>query len=214
MTDHTVQITCPHCRRAYRMKVDFERLKRVRTRASCNRCKKSFDVASRLAASTSSLPASSPSDDTATASRRKSLRARARRAEESTEESEMDLQEFADVSNLLRSLPPDPQPPPIPPVIVGSPVAHAASGPASTEPEAELESGLVSGGPASGPASGLASGPASGPASEPGIKAPTAPPIPMSWLDLADPGLADLPISRSRAARSLEWLLNQVRSPH
>lgn len=48
MSLSTIEISCPHCRRTYRVKIDLERLMRVRTRATCSRCKKSFDVASRL----------------------------------------------------------------------------------------------------------------------------------------------------------------------
>jgi hypothetical protein len=43
-----VTISCPHCRRQYTMKIDPERLQRLKTRATCGRCGKTFDVASRI----------------------------------------------------------------------------------------------------------------------------------------------------------------------
>jgi hypothetical protein len=45
-----ITISCPHCRRQYTMKADLERLQRVKTRATCGRCRNSFDVASRIVA--------------------------------------------------------------------------------------------------------------------------------------------------------------------
>ncbi|MGZ3407646.1 MAG: hypothetical protein ACXVAN_14450 [Polyangia bacterium] len=45
-----VTISCPHCRRQYNMKIDPERLQRLKTRATCGRCGKTFDAASRIAA--------------------------------------------------------------------------------------------------------------------------------------------------------------------
>ena len=47
-------LSCPHCGRHYKMKIDPERLKRLKTRATCGRCGKTFDVASRVAAAASS----------------------------------------------------------------------------------------------------------------------------------------------------------------
>ncbi|HEX8953191.1 MAG TPA: hypothetical protein VF945_15155, partial [Polyangia bacterium] len=41
-------ISCPHCRRTYTMRVDPERLKRLKTRATCGRCGNTFDAASRI----------------------------------------------------------------------------------------------------------------------------------------------------------------------
>jgi hypothetical protein len=43
-----VTISCPHCRRQYTMKIDPERLQRLKTRATCGRCGNTFDVASRI----------------------------------------------------------------------------------------------------------------------------------------------------------------------
>jgi hypothetical protein len=43
-----VTISCPHCRRQYNMKIDPERLQRLKTRATCGRCGKTFDAASRI----------------------------------------------------------------------------------------------------------------------------------------------------------------------
>ena len=54
-----VTITCPHCRRQYPMKIDPERLQRLKTRATCGRCGNAFDVAARVAA------AAPPPTDTA-----------------------------------------------------------------------------------------------------------------------------------------------------
>jgi hypothetical protein len=45
-----VTISCPHCRRQYNMKIDPERLQRLKTRATCGRCGKTFDAASRIIA--------------------------------------------------------------------------------------------------------------------------------------------------------------------
>jgi hypothetical protein len=45
-----VTISCPHCRRQYNMKIDPERLQRLKTRATCGRCGKTFDAASRITA--------------------------------------------------------------------------------------------------------------------------------------------------------------------
>jgi len=43
-----VTISCPHCRRQYTIKIDPERLQRLKTRATCGRCGKTFDAASRI----------------------------------------------------------------------------------------------------------------------------------------------------------------------
>jgi hypothetical protein len=50
-----VRISCPHCRRQYTMKIDPERLQRLKTRATCGRCGKTFDVASRIAAASEAI---------------------------------------------------------------------------------------------------------------------------------------------------------------
>src|SRR5439155_5761468 len=60
-----VTISCPHCRRQYTMKVDPERLQRLKMRATCGRCGNSFDVGSRIAA----LPGSGPKPDLSTLQR-------------------------------------------------------------------------------------------------------------------------------------------------
>ncbi|MDB4967631.1 MAG: hypothetical protein JWN44_3320 [Myxococcales bacterium] len=51
-----VTISCPHCRRQYTMKVDPERLQRLKMRATCGRCGNSFDVGSRIAAPSPPMP--------------------------------------------------------------------------------------------------------------------------------------------------------------
>jgi hypothetical protein len=51
-----VNISCPHCRRQYTMKVDPERLQRLKMRATCGRCGNSFDVGSRIAAPAPQVP--------------------------------------------------------------------------------------------------------------------------------------------------------------
>ena len=52
MSERTADVTisCPHCRRQYAMKIDPERLQRLKTRATCGRCGKTFDAASRILA--------------------------------------------------------------------------------------------------------------------------------------------------------------------
>jgi hypothetical protein len=59
-----VTISCPHCRRQYPMKVDFDRLQRLKTRATCGRCGNAFDVAARVAAATAAHnnPPARPAD--------------------------------------------------------------------------------------------------------------------------------------------------------
>ena len=52
----TVTVVCPHCDRSYRIKIDTTRLARVRTRAGCQRCGRSFDVASSIRPGASSSP--------------------------------------------------------------------------------------------------------------------------------------------------------------
>jgi hypothetical protein len=52
-----VTISCPHCRRQYAMKIDPERLQRLKTRATCGRCGKTFDAASRIVAAQQPPPA-------------------------------------------------------------------------------------------------------------------------------------------------------------
>ena len=47
---------CPHCRRQYAMKIDPERLQRLKTRATCGRCGKTFDAASRILAAQQQAP--------------------------------------------------------------------------------------------------------------------------------------------------------------
>lgn len=48
MTTAEVNVSCPHCRQEYRLRIDLERLMRLRSRVVCSQCRKSFDVASRL----------------------------------------------------------------------------------------------------------------------------------------------------------------------
>jgi transcription elongation factor Elf1 len=48
MSASEVEISCPHCGRSYKVKLNLERLTRVRSKAVCARCQKSFDVASRV----------------------------------------------------------------------------------------------------------------------------------------------------------------------
>lgn len=57
----TVTVVCPHCDRSYRIKIDTARLARVRTRAGCQRCGRSFDVASSIRPGASSAPVGTPS---------------------------------------------------------------------------------------------------------------------------------------------------------
>ncbi len=57
MSTADVTISCPHCRRQYKLKIDPERLKRLKTRATCRRCGNTFDVASRV------VPASEATTD-------------------------------------------------------------------------------------------------------------------------------------------------------
>ena len=51
-----MHISCPHCRRQYTMKIDPERLQRLKTRATCGRCGKTFDAASRIIAAQQPQP--------------------------------------------------------------------------------------------------------------------------------------------------------------
>lgn len=55
-----VTVVCPHCDRSYRIKIDTARLARVRTRAGCQRCGRSFDVASSIRPGASSAPSMTP----------------------------------------------------------------------------------------------------------------------------------------------------------
>jgi hypothetical protein len=48
VTTADVNVSCPHCRQEYRLRIDLERLMRLRSRVVCSRCRKAFDVASRL----------------------------------------------------------------------------------------------------------------------------------------------------------------------
>ena len=57
MSSADVTISCPHCRRQYTMKIDPERLARLKTRATCGRCGNTFDAASRI------VPASEATTD-------------------------------------------------------------------------------------------------------------------------------------------------------
>ena len=50
MSETEVDISCPHCRREYHLRLDLDKLTRVRTRAVCSRCRKSFDIGSRVPA--------------------------------------------------------------------------------------------------------------------------------------------------------------------
>jgi hypothetical protein len=56
MSTIDITISCPHCRRQYTMKTDPERLQRVKTRATCGRCRNTFDVASRIVAPAGAAP--------------------------------------------------------------------------------------------------------------------------------------------------------------
>ncbi|HEY2749662.1 MAG TPA: hypothetical protein VGL86_33810 [Polyangia bacterium] len=60
MTTADVTISCPHCRRQYAMKIDPERLQRLKTRATCGRCGKTFDAASRILAAQQQAPVAEP----------------------------------------------------------------------------------------------------------------------------------------------------------
>lgn len=48
MTPSAVTIACPHCRRQYTMKIEPERLQRLKTRATCGRCGNTFDAAAHI----------------------------------------------------------------------------------------------------------------------------------------------------------------------
>jgi len=71
MSSADVTISCPHCRRQYAMKIDPERLQRLKTRATCGRCGKTFDAASRIMAAqqpaiaTTPAPTATPTPDKA-----------------------------------------------------------------------------------------------------------------------------------------------------
>ena len=60
MSTADVTISCPHCRRQYTMKIDPERLQRLKTRATCGRCGKTFDAASRISPAHATEPATEP----------------------------------------------------------------------------------------------------------------------------------------------------------
>jgi hypothetical protein len=60
MSSADVTISCPHCRRQYAMKIDPERLQRLKTRATCGRCGKTFDAASRIMAAQQPAPTPIP----------------------------------------------------------------------------------------------------------------------------------------------------------
>jgi len=41
-------ISCPHCQREYQLRIDLERVARLRTQAVCTRCTQRFDIMSRI----------------------------------------------------------------------------------------------------------------------------------------------------------------------
>ena len=87
MTTADVNVSCPHCRQEYRLRIDLERLMRLRSRVVCSRCRKAFDVASRLGSARSTgrssvRPSGSVPPATAPAASRPSQSVRAAAATE------------------------------------------------------------------------------------------------------------------------------------
>lgn len=48
MTVTAVTLTCPHCAARYRVRIDLEKLRRVRSQAQCSHCQNAFDMGSAL----------------------------------------------------------------------------------------------------------------------------------------------------------------------
>jgi hypothetical protein len=222
-----VKISCPHCRRHYSMKIDPERLQRLKTRATCGRCGKTFDVASRIMPPSTEpvtepkLPrVDAPPPAAQLVPTMKPAGAGGATVPDLRDEMEELAREFAEAAarftpvGIKRSTVGLSAEPPAKPA-VEEPTNPGVS-PQSLEPSTEPAAVLSDATPTlelTAPLDQLLSLDAE-PAGEEEFAAavPTlsrAPAAPRSWLELADPGLASLQSPPSAGAAALEALLHE-----
>ncbi len=178
MSQSEVTISCPHCRRQYQMKADPERMQRMQPRATCGRCRKTFDVASRI------VTPATPLDEQPAPLRAPPPPTRTPKSE--PDEMMADLaREFADVAARFT------------PVGMRRPAELEHAAPPSTAksslaelelpddafPEAAREEFMVA---------------------EPTRSRPVPP---LTWVERADPGLGELTAQKSAGAEALAALL-------
>ncbi len=232
-----VTISCPHCRRQYTMKIDPERLQRLKTRATCGRCGKTFDAASRITAAQQQqhAPLAPPEEPKPKPPRAAdlaplpSLRSSGVTSPDLRDEMEELAREFAEAAArftpvgikrssvglgagpALQAVPP-PKPAaveePTNPGILPTTVAAASTEPTLSEP-ASTETPRAEE-PAALDQFSLEAEPAS--EDEFAAAVPTlsrGQTVPRSWLDQADPGLVALQSPPSPGATALEALLNE-----
>lgn len=233
MSGAEVTISCPHCLRTYTMKIDPERLKRLKTRATCGRCGNTFDAASRI------VPASEATTDPKlprldvtpvaqllpTAASQPAPSPVATIPDLSDEMEEL-AREFAEAAARFTpvavkrpaavlapaaaptSTQPDLRPPPVeeppPPAIEEPPPPASVAAPADVAPsDSDIADAYDQLSLEAAPAAEEELAAAVPTQS----RAKTAPP--RDWLDLADPGLASLQAPPSAGAAALEALLNE-----
>ncbi len=129
MSQTAIDISCPHCKQSYRIKVDLDRLSRVRTRAVCARCGQRFDVAARLRTSESApRPADAKPDiqEVANESERKEF------GHEPRASSAPMLASRPPTTELTRSVPPEVRTSAPPPRASSPPEVASADGPPQT----------------------------------------------------------------------------------
>lgn len=179
MTTVTVEIRCPHCRRAHQVTLELERLQRVRPRAHCARCGQSFDVAASLRDRDRSVER--PTEDAEPV-------AAAAPATEQDGRPTMEPPEPFDVEELSLDddEAPAPRTPPLPPPTPGRITRPTPAPPGRLTPL---------------PSAAAPPTPPPPPRKEP--------PRPPSWLEMADPGLSGLDSSPAASAVALVSLLTE-----
>jgi hypothetical protein len=239
MSDKTADVTisCPHCRRQYTMKIDPERLQRLKTRATCGRCGKTFDAATRIV--TGHQPAAAEAEPPIDTRRtdpklpRTDPKPAAVTASDVRDEMEELAREFAEAAARFT------------PVGIKRSTLGLPDAPATTKPVVASEDPTKPGvihasflAAAAAAATADAPSPAASPAAQSATELPaipqqlsldaepageeefaaavptlSRPPVaPRSWLELADPGLVALQSPTSPSADALESLLNDGES--
>ncbi len=236
MSKSLISIACPHCRRAYEIRIDVERLMRVRTKAVCSRCKNRFDIASLVQQGEAAKPEVEPeildggSKSIPTPPAREVVRQRAPEPAVTTSASES--QETATITapgpSAAPTLPTTSEQPvartptPLPQVNLRTPTPAAAPV-APREPPPGLSPRP------SAPAIAIVPVPESDASADVLLQEENledlllrddvregdeevAPPKQPSWVELADPGLGGMSTSRSESSVALEALLGAGRS--
>ncbi len=177
-------VRCPYCQRQYTMKLDREEIERRKSRATCGRCGKSFELASRIV-----VPGASRLAPPASAPITRSNRTPPAGVPSPAAELDALTREIMAAADAI-AIPQETAPPlaasvPAP----APPVAPPPLAPVDDDYDIEVSA------PASEPVAAAAPPP------------PVAPPRPLTWLERADPGLAGLADADADAQRVIARVL-------